>query len=123
LTTVRGLRTVRAARDRCRLRSLRSRAGEHPGQRARGRRRPVALLERCDRIETRLDRLEGRIEQVAIQLTAIDTKLAAIDTKLDTFSADTQSRLSRIETHIRLSRAPRPGKRPPRGSTKRRKAA
>jgi chromosome segregation ATPase len=90
----------------------------------------VALLDRCDRIETRLDRLEGRIEQVAIQLTAIDVKLTAIDvkltaidTKLDTFSVDTQSRLERIETHIRLGRPPRPGKRPPRGSTTRRKAA
>jgi hypothetical protein len=97
----------------------------------------VALLERCDRIEARFDRLEGRIEEVAIQLTAIDVKLTAIDvkltaidvkltaidTKLDAFSVDTQSRLERIDTHIGPARTPRPGTRPPRGSTKRRKAA
>jgi chromosome segregation ATPase len=42
----------------------------------------AALIERCDRIETRLARLDGKLEQIGIQLTAIDSKLTAIDSKL-----------------------------------------
>ena len=49
--------------------------------------------------------------------------MAAIGAKLDTLSVNTQSRLERIETLIGLNGAPRPGKRPLRGSLQRRKAA
>jgi len=87
----------------------------------------AALIERCDRIETRLARIDDKLEQIGIQLTAIDSKLTAInskltvinskltaidskltafDTKLDTFSINTHSRLKRIETHLRLNGPP-----------------
>ena len=97
----------------------------------------AALIERFDRIETRLARLDGKLEEIEIQLaavdtrftaintklTAIDVRLTAFDTKLDTFSVNTHSRLERIEAHLRLNGPPRSRRRPPRGSTQRRKAA
>lgn len=75
-----------------------------------------ALSERLDRVELRLDRLEDRFEQVEMHIAVLEAKVNILEARLDSLSVDTQFRLERIEAHLGLNGAPRPGKRRQRGS-------
>jgi len=83
----------------------------------------VALIECCDRIDVRLDRVAVRIEQLTSQVATINAKVAGIGIQLEAFSANTQSRLERIETHLGFEGRSRSGTRRHRGASKRRQAS
>jgi hypothetical protein len=57
------------------------------------------------------------------KVNALETRVTALETRVNAFSADTQHRLQRIETHLGLDGSPRSRKRRQRGAPKRRKAS
>ena len=78
---------------------------------------------KLNRIDARLARIEAQLPPIDVRFTRIGATCTGLDTKLDTLSADTRSRLERLEIGIGAGGTPMLRKGLLRGSTRRRRTA